>query len=216
MTVVDPTRPTPGGVAARPLRSSLVSSAGRGPQVFRRSGGRRGGEVVGEELWFWFEGLLGWMPGRVGRLVRSVCYWPFIRSAGALDVAEHTHIRMPWRLSCGRQVSIGRGCQLTCTETVVLGDDVLLAPGVLLVSSSHEWRDPDRHIRDQGPRGGPINIGDDVWIGARAVVLPGVRIGSGAVVATGSVVRADVPSRAVVAGDPARVVSWRGERPDGA
>ncbi len=52
-----------------------------------------------EELWFWIEGLLGWLPGRVGRLVRSVCYQPFVASAGALDVECHTHIRMPWRLT---------------------------------------------------------------------------------------------------------------------
>lgn len=186
------------------------SAARNGPQVFRRSGGRRGSEVVREEVWFWIEGLLGWLPGRVGRLVRSVCYRPFVASAGALDVESHTHIRMPWRLTCGRQVSIGRGCQLTCTETITLGDDVLLGPGVLLVSNNHEWADPDRHIRDQGLRGAPITVGDDVWIAANVVVLPGVTIGHGAVVAAGAVVREDVPANAVVAGVPARVVSWRG------
>jgi maltose O-acetyltransferase len=186
-------------------------SGSRGPQVFRRSGGRDGGDVVREELWFWIEGLLGWMPGRVGRLVRSVCYQPFVASAGALDVECHTHIRMPWRLTCGRQVSIGRGCQLTCTEGVTLGDDVLLGPGVLLVSNNHEWTDPHRHIRDQGLRGAPITIGDDVWIGANVVVLPGVTIGEGAVIAAGSVVRDDVDAYAVVAGAPAKVVSHRGD-----
>ncbi len=192
----------------------MTAPTSRGPQVFRRSGGRRPVEIAREELWFWIEGLLGWLPGRVGRLVRSACYQPFIRSEGALDVAEHTHIRMPWRLSCGRQVSIGRGCQLTCTETIALGDDVLLGPGVLLVSNNHEWTDPERHIRDQGLRGAPITVAEDVWIGANAVVLPGVHIGAGAVVAAGSVVRDDVAPYSVVAGAPARVVSWRGDPPE--
>ncbi len=107
-------------------------------------------------------------------------------------------------------MSIGRGCQLTCTEGITLGDDVLLGPGVLLVSNNHEWTDPDRHIRDQGLRGAPIAVGDDVWIGANVVVLPGVTIGEGAVIAAGSVVRDDVGPYAVVAGAPARVVSRRG------
>lgn len=191
----------------------MTKPSSRSPQVFRRSGGRDPGEIVREELWFWIEALLGWLPGRVGRLIRSACYGPFVSSDGAVDVAEHTHVRMPWRLSCGRQVSIGRGCQLTCTEGIALGDDVLLGPGVLLVSNNHEWTDPDRHIRDQGLRGAPIAIGDDVWIGANAVVLPGVSIGAGAVVAAGSVVRDDVAPNAVVAGAPARVVSWRGDPP---
>ena len=190
-----------------------MKAQSRGPQVFRRTGGRRSGDVVREELWFWLEGVLGWLPGRLGRLIRSTCYHPFLSSAGAVDVAEHTHIRMPWRLRCGRQVSIGRGCQLTCTEGITLGDDVLLGPGVLLVSNNHEWTDPDRHIRDQGLRGAPIVVGDDVWIGANVVVLPGVTIGSGSVVAAGAIVRDDVPPYAVVAGAPARVVSWRGDGP---
>ena len=119
-------------------------------------------KILREELWFWLEGLLGWLPGRLGRLIRSACYQPFIPSDGAVDVAEHTHIRMPWKLTCGRQVSIGRGSQLTCTEGITLGDDVLLGPNVLLVSNNHEWTDPDRHIRDQGLRGAPIVVGDDV------------------------------------------------------
>lgn len=190
-----------------------MTGTSRGPQVFRRSGGREPAEIVREELWFWLEGLLGWLPGRLGRLIRSACYQPFIPSDGAVDVAEHTHIRMPWKLTCGRQVSIGRGSQLTCTEGITLGDDVLLGPNVLLVSNNHEWSDPDRHIRDQGLRGAPIAVGDDVWIGANAVVLPGVTIGTGSVIAAGAVVREDVPPFAVVAGAPARVVSWRGDGP---
>ena len=152
-----------------------MTGTSRGPQVFRRSGGRQPAEIVREELWFWLEGLLGWLPGRLGRLIRSACYQPFIPSDGAVDVAEHTHIRMPWKLTCGRQVSIGRGSQLTCTEGITLGDDV--------------------------------------WIGANAVVLPGVTIGTGSVIAAGAVVREDVPPFAVVAGAPARVVSWRGDGP---
>ena len=119
---------------------------------------------------------------------------------------------MPWRLTCGRQVSIGRGCQLTCTETITLGDDVLLGPGVLLVSNNHEWTDPDRHIRDQGLRGAPITVGDDVWIAANVVVLPGVTIGTGAVVAAGSIVREDVPAqRGGGRGPGPGACAWRGE-----
>lgn len=189
--------------------TSNTNDLGRGAQVFRRSGGRTSTQVVAEELWFWFEALLGWMPGRVGRLIRSSCYRPFIRGEGAVDVAEMTHIRMPWRLRCGRQVSIGRGCQLTCTEGITLGDDVLFGPGVIAVSNNHVFADPTRNIRDQGLHGAPIIVEDDVWVGANAVLLPGVTIGRGAVVAAGAVVTADVAPYTVVGGIPARVVSTR-------
>ncbi len=199
-------RPDPDDVA--PAAEPEVS-LGSGAQVFRRSGGRDNTEVVREELWFWLEGLLGWLPGRVGRLLRSAAYRPFLDADGAVDVAEHTHIRMPWRLRCGRQVSIGRGSQLTCTEGITLGDDVLIGPGVLVVSNNHVFSDPERHIRDQGLAGAPVTIGADVWIGAHAVVLPGVTIGEGAVVAAGAVVVDDVPPRVVVGGIPARPISRR-------
>ena len=207
--MTDP-RPAPD---ARPVAGSEPNHLGAGPQLLRRSGGRNDREVLLEELWFWLEGLLGWLPGRVGRLVRSSAYRPFLRADGAVDIAEHTHIRMPWKLRCGRQVSIGRGSQLTCTEGIVLGDDVLIGPGVLVVSNNHVFTDPTVHIRDQGLAGAPVTIGDDVWLGAHAVVLPGVTIGAGAVVAAGAVVTDDVDPATVVGGIPARPIRRRGPTP---
>ena len=204
------TPPTPAADHRADDGTAAATPLGTGAQVFRRSGGRSGREGLVEELWFWYEGLLGWIPGRTGRLVRAYAFRPFIRADGAVDLAEHTHIRMPWRLRCGRQVSIGRGSQLTCSEGVTLGHDVLLGPGVTIVSNNHVIADPLVHIRDQGLAGAPIHIGDDVWIGAHAVVLPGVTIGTGAVVSAGAVVTSDVAPRPLFGGIPARPISHRG------
>jgi acetyltransferase-like isoleucine patch superfamily enzyme len=180
--------------------------------LLSRSGGRSGTEVVTEELWYWLEGLTSWLPGRVGRLVRALLYRPFLASEGPLDVSELTHIRFPGGFSAGAGVSIGRGCQLTCTGGLTLGDDVILGPQVLVVTNDHVADDPAATIRSQGLRAAPIVIERDVWIGGHAVVLAGVTIGEGAIVAAGAVVTRDVDPFDIVAGVPAAVVSHRGTR----
>ena len=177
--------------------------------LLQRSGGRSGRQVVVEELWYWIEGLTGWLPGRLGRLLRAALYRPFLDVDGPLDVSELTHIRFPSGLRCGRGVSIGRLSQLTCTGGITIGDDVLIGPQVLVVSNNHVWTDRTRSIRSQGLDAAPIHIGDDVWIGGQAVVLAGVSIGAGAVVAAGAVVTEDVEPWTIVAGVPARAVGRR-------
>lgn len=121
-----------------------------------------------------------------------------------------------WRLSllrwCGYQVGhdvyIADGLmiveELSGPEQLSIGDRVSMAPRVILVLSSHPNRS---RIRPFAPTArGDITIEADAWIGACAVILPGVRIGRGAVVGACSVVTADVPPLTVVAGQPARPV----------
>ena len=83
---------------------------------------------------------------------------------------------------------------------------------VLAKISNHRIEDPDRTMWDQGQTGGRIVIGDDVWIGASAVIVPNVTVGSHVVIAAGAVVTRDVPDYAIVAGVPARVIGDRRDR----
>ena len=136
--------------------------------LLSRSGGRTGGEVIIDEVWNRLEGLTSWIPGRTGRPPRSMLYRPFLYTDGALDVAELPHIRFPGRLRCGKGVSIGRLCQLTCTGGLDLGDDVIIGPQVLSTTTNHVWSDPQATIRSQGLEHDPITIGRDDWIGGHA------------------------------------------------
>ena len=89
---------------------------------------------------------------------------------------------------------------------VVVDDDVLLAQNVVLSALNHNYEDTRRPIREQGVNTRPIHVGKGAWLGAHAVVLPGVRIGTNAVVAAGAIVTKDVPDYSIVVGSPARVV----------
>lgn len=105
-------------------------------------------------------------------------------------------------LRIGREVRLNYGVSIGATGSITIGDRVRLGPYVMIVDT--DFHDPyDREIRPP-PR--PVTIADDVWVGAKASIMPGVTIGRGAIVGTAAVVTRDVPPFAIVAGVPARVV----------
>lgn len=110
--------------------------------------------------------------------------------------------------SIGRDVYIADDLiiveELSERGNLTIGDRVSIAPRVTLVTSSHPNRSRTRGFAPVAR--GPIVIEDDAWLGAGCVILPGVRVGRGAVVGANTVVAADVPALHVVAGQPARTV----------
>ncbi|MEW6233122.1 MAG: acyltransferase, partial [Chloroflexota bacterium] len=111
----------------------------------------------------------------------------------------------------GRRSNLNRNGLIYGAGGVTIGDRVRIGAGVNIVSHNHVFDDPDVPIMDQGQELSPIVIEDDVWMGVRVTVLPGVTIGLGSVVGAGSVVTRDVPPHAVVAGVPARRIGDRGQ-----
>lgn len=96
------------------------------------------------------------------------------------------------------------GCFIDAGAPVTLGTHVGVGQQVMLITMSHAIGSAQRRV---GPlTAAPITIGDGAWLGARCIILPGVTVGAGAVVAAGAVVTRDVPPDALVAGTPARVV----------
>jgi virginiamycin A acetyltransferase len=114
-------------------------------------------------------------------------------------------------VTIGPNCYINAGSVLYSGNGITLGEYVLIAANCTLAPTNHEYRDPDVVIRKQGfaPSRGGIVVEDDVWIGANSVLLDGTRIGRGAVIAAGSVVRGALPAYSISAGNPARVVKWR-------
>lgn len=99
------------------------------------------------------------------------------------------------------------GLHNTVIGPVKIGNHVNLAQGITITALNHNFKNADKRIDEQGISTAPVTIGDDIWIGANAVVLPGVTIGDHSVVAAGAVVTKDVPPRSLVAGVPARIIN---------
>ncbi len=99
------------------------------------------------------------------------------------------------------------GIHNTIIGPVTIGNHVNLAQGITVTALNHNFDDTDQRIDEQGVSTKAVTIGDDVWIGANAVILPGVTIGRHAVVAAGAVVTKDVPDNCVVGGVPAKILN---------
>ena len=98
------------------------------------------------------------------------------------------------------------GLHNTIIGPVTIGSNVNLAQGITVTALNHNFSETNKRIDEQGISTNAVTIDDDVWIGANAVILPGVKIGNHCVVAAGAVVTKDVPPHSLVAGVPAKVI----------
>lgn len=112
-------------------------------------------------------------------------------------------------LSLGDDVDLAKGVLLTTDGGLTIGDRVLVGYSTHILTSNHNVPELPLRIFDAGHIKKPVIIHNDVWIGANCIILPGVTIGEGAIVAAGSVVTKDVPENAYVAGTPAKVIKVR-------
>lgn len=116
----------------------------------------------------------------------------------------------PFNTDCGKNLHIGRrvfinsGCKFQDQGGIYIGDDVLIGQNVVIATLNHLLEPSQR--ASMVPK--PVRIGNRVWVGANATLLPGVTIGDNAVVGAGSVVTKDVPENAVVVGNPAHIVKY--------
>lgn len=133
-------------------------------------------------------------------------------AAGSMlgQVGRNVYIEPPFRCDYGCNIQVGDNfyCNFDClmldSAPIIIGNNVMLGPGVHIYTPCHPLPAAERASGREFAR--EIRIGNDVWIGGRAVICPGVTIGNGAVIGAGAVVTRDVPSDTVVAGNPARPI----------
>jgi acetyltransferase-like isoleucine patch superfamily enzyme len=115
-------------------------------------------------------------------------------------------------LEIGDYSAVGAQSFLGCQGGIKLGNNVIMGPGVRIFSENHNYKDTAVPIRLQGETRTGVVIEDDCWVGSGATILDGVTIGTGTLIAAGSVVVNDIPSFSIVAGVPAKLIKKRGER----
>jgi maltose O-acetyltransferase len=108
------------------------------------------------------------------------------------------------KLTIGQNCFISAGCVFDATAAIEIGDDVAIGAQVLITTSSHDLTNGSR--RSGAIQGRPVLVGPGAWIAARAVLLPGITVGEGAVVGAGAVVTRSVPRHTIVGGVPAREI----------
>lgn len=156
--------------------------------------------------WFkvWAKRALN-LRGLLNIYVNQIHYGISGSRVGNLTVIGKLDINGPKKLlTIGERCFISTGVHLAMHAPVIIGNRVVVNEGVKLLTGSHLTKDSKWLLF-----GKPIVIEDYAWIATNAIILPGVKIGKGAVVAAGAVISRDVPDYAIVAGNPAKVVSQR-------
>ncbi len=142
--------------------------------------------------------------------IRTFIHKKRLKSCGEkVIICSGTRFQVAKNISIGNNVRIGEKSRFSGIGGITIGNNVAFGPEVVVWSSNHNFNNPELLPYDDNSTKEPVKIEDNVWIGARACIVPGVTIGEGAVIAMGAVVTKDVPPCAVVGGNPAKVIKYR-------
>jgi maltose O-acetyltransferase len=155
--------------------------------------------------------LSNWRRWDVVKRLRGYYYRQLLARAGEnLSISDGVRINNPQMVSVGNNCYLGAGVQFyPWNERLTIGDNVLIAAGVRMITRKHGFADVEIPMSEQGYTNAPIVIENDVWIGFQAIILPGVTVGQGSIVGAGAVVSRDVEPYSIVGGVPARLIRKR-------
>jgi acetyltransferase-like isoleucine patch superfamily enzyme len=152
------------------------------------------------------------LPGPLGVFARGGFYKMLFAKLESLAIFyPGVYLTHCYGLRVGSGFSVNSGALIDGRGGISIGNDVLIGPYVVINSSEHAHKQLDVPMTSVDHVMAPVRIGDDVWIGAHAVITGGVEIGSGSVIAAGAVVTRDVPAYAIVGGVPASIIGDRRE-----
>jgi acetyltransferase-like isoleucine patch superfamily enzyme len=181
-------------------------------QRFRRKYGR-------QLFHLWMEEFFGWLtrslPGATGMASRWLVYQVLFRSLKSSALFYPgiylTHV---YGITAGRNFAVNVGAHLDGRGGITIGDNVLIGPYAVIVSSHHDYTQIDVPMTSKDHILAPVIIKDDVWIGAHAVIRGGVTVGTGSIIGAGAVVVEDVKPYTIIGGVPGKVIGERKEQPN--
>ena len=181
--------------------------------------------AISEEISAFIAGIIiGWPSNYIGMYLRARFYKKKLGKGFGENpqISVGTRISPHPNLEIGDNFIVGRNAYISAAHStgIFIGNNVILAQGVFIRSANHSFSDTDVPINAQGHsskevsledgRAFSIIIEDDVWMGANALILSGVKIGRGSVIGAGAVVTPmDIPEHSIVAGNPARIIGKR-------
>jgi len=154
-----------------------------------------------------------WLP-QSGRLKLAKKIRGFFAKRIVLHFGKNVNIEKKASFTPGLSIgdNSGIGISSEINGPVTIGKNVMMGPEVVIYTSGHRFDRIDIPMMEQGSTDTePVIIGDDVWIGRRVIIMPGVRIGTGCVIGAGAVVTKNVPDYSVVGGVPAKIIKVRNE-----
>ena len=130
--------------------------------------------------------------GRVSKKIRFFLVRNIFKKCGSnVNIERGAYFQNGFNIEIGNNSGLGANCWVS--NNIIIGDNVLMGPDVIIISETHNHIKKNINIIDQKySKSLPIVIGDDVWIGARVIILPGIKISSGAVIGAGSIVTKNV------------------------
>ncbi len=124
-------------------------------------------------------------------------------------VCWSARLHNPENIEMGKNIYIGKDVEIFAEGGVVLGDNISFGAGVSVLTTGHNFKNAKALPFDNKGFKQKVSIGRNVWVGTQALIMSGVKIDDGAIVAAGSVVTKSVPFCAIVGGNPARIIGWR-------
>ena len=162
------------------------------------------------EVESWIVQLCGWIPGNIGFVLRTFFYKFLLKELrGFSFIQANVRIVEARNIEIGSNFSVNSGTYLNGIGGISIGDNVLIGPNVVISSGEHPIFLLETPILFQEPQGKKITIYSGSWIGANVVIIPGVTIGEGAVIAANAVVTKSVGMNEIWGGVPARFIKLR-------
>ena len=148
----------------------------------------------------------------IGKKMRGIaCKFIFRKSGNNINVERMAYFGTGKNIEIGSNSGIGIGAKIFGCDIgeVIIGNNVMMSPDVVILTMGHKYDNIEIPMCNQGAFDTTVVIDDDVWIGIKAIILPGIKIGKGAIVGAGAVVTKDVLPYSVVGGVPAKVIKSR-------